>query len=61
MAKAIALGADLCGIGLPFLKAATESADAVAALIEEYRTGLRIAQFASGSRSLVALRDALAH
>ena len=61
MAKAIALGADLCGIGLPFLEAATHSADAVAVLIEEYFTGLRIAQFASGSKSLVALRDALAH
>lgn len=59
IAKAIAIGADLCGIGLPFLEAATQSADAVRALIDEYLTGLRIAQFASGSRSLAALRDAL--
>jgi isopentenyl-diphosphate delta-isomerase len=59
VAKAVALGADLCGIALPFLEAANESEDAVHALISELVTALRIAQFASGSRRLVDLRDAL--
>ncbi|SUO96565.1 type 2 isopentenyl-diphosphate Delta-isomerase [Suttonella ornithocola] len=44
MAKAIALGAQLCGIAAPFLSAAQESAEAVIKLIQqrhkEYRTAL---------------------
>jgi isopentenyl-diphosphate delta-isomerase len=59
IAKAIALGADLCGIALPFLEAANESEQAVHALIGELVTALRIAQFASGSRRLTDLRAAL--
>jgi isopentenyl-diphosphate delta-isomerase len=60
VAKALALGADLAGLALPFLRAADESDAAVAALIEELVTALRIAVFASGSRTLADLRDALA-
>jgi isopentenyl-diphosphate delta-isomerase len=59
IAKAIGLGADICGVALPFLEAANESEDAVHALIGELVTGLRIAQFASGSRRLADLREAL--
>ena len=59
-AKALALGADLAGLALPFLRAAEESESAVATLIEELITALRIAVFASGSRTVADLRDAAA-
>ncbi len=59
IAKSIALGADLCGIALPFLAAADESEAAVHALVAELIGALRIAQFASGSRSLAELPTAL--
>ena len=57
MAKALAIGADACGVALPFLEAASESLEAVRALIDEYLTGLRIAMFAAGAPTLDALRD----
>ncbi|MEO7039643.1 MAG: type 2 isopentenyl-diphosphate Delta-isomerase, partial [Candidatus Elarobacter sp.] len=60
VAKALALGADVAGLALPFLRAAEESDAAVAALIDELVTGLRIAVFATGSRTVADLRDALA-
>jgi isopentenyl-diphosphate delta-isomerase len=60
VAKALALGADLVGLALPFLRAAEESDAAVAALIDELVTALRIALFATGSRTLRDLREALA-
>ncbi len=59
IAKAIALGADLCGLALPFLEAASASQEAVHELVTELVTTLRIAQFASGSRRLTDLRAAL--
>ncbi|MFN2460595.1 MAG: type 2 isopentenyl-diphosphate Delta-isomerase [Candidatus Velthaea sp.] len=55
IAKAIALGADVCGVALPFLEAANVSAEAVHALVDEYVTALRIAQFASGARTIADL------
>ena len=60
VAKALALGADLAGLALPFLRAADESDAAVAALIDELVTALRIALFVTGSRRIAGLRDALA-
>jgi isopentenyl-diphosphate delta-isomerase len=60
VAKAIALGADLVGVALPFLRAAETSDTAVVELIDELLTALRIALFASGSRTLRDLREALA-
>jgi isopentenyl-diphosphate delta-isomerase len=60
VAKAIALGADLAGLALPFLRAADESDAAVATLIDELVTALRIAVFASGSRTVAGLRAVLA-
>jgi isopentenyl-diphosphate delta-isomerase len=60
VAKALALGADLAGLALPFLRAADESGTAVAALIDELVAGLRIAMFATASRRVADLRDALA-
>jgi isopentenyl-diphosphate delta-isomerase len=59
IAKAIALGADICGVALPFLEAANDSEHAVHELVAELVTTLRIAQFASGSRQLADLRAAL--
>lgn len=59
IAKALALGADLAGLALPFLRAAETSEAAVAGLIDELVTGLRIALFATGSRTVAGLRDAL--
>ena len=59
VAKALALGANLAGLALPFLRAADESDAAVAALIDELVTALRIALFATGSRRLGELRNAL--
>ena len=60
VAKALALGADLAGLALPYLRAADESEAAVAALTDELLTALRIAVFASGARTVAGLRDALA-
>jgi isopentenyl-diphosphate delta-isomerase len=60
VAKALALGADLAGLALPFLRAADESDAAVATLIDELVTALRIAVFASGARTVADLRGVLA-
>jgi isopentenyl-diphosphate Delta-isomerase len=59
IAKAVALGADLAGLALPFLRAAETSEAAVTELIDEIVVGLRIAMFATGSRTIADLRDAL--
>ena len=59
IARAIALGADLCGLALPFLEAASVSRAAVDELIAALVDGLRIAMFATGSARLSALRRAL--
>jgi isopentenyl-diphosphate delta-isomerase len=59
IARAIALGADLCGLALPFLEAATISRAAVDELIGALVEGLRIAMFATGSATLAGLRRAL--
>jgi isopentenyl-diphosphate delta-isomerase len=58
LAKALRLGASLCGAAAPVLESATDTADAViesmTALIEE----LRIAAFCTGSADIAALRSA---
>jgi isopentenyl-diphosphate delta-isomerase len=59
VAKALALGADLCGLALPFLEAAEASEDAVDALVHALVDGLRIAMFATGSAQIDDLRHAL--
>ncbi len=59
IAKAIALGANVCGLALPFLEAATISREAVDELIAALTSGLRIAMFATGSARLAGLRAAL--
>jgi isopentenyl-diphosphate delta-isomerase len=55
-AKALALGANLAGMALPLLRPATVSAEAVAEYLEHIVAELRLAAFASGSRSVEALR-----
>ena len=55
MAKAIVLGASLCGLAAPFLKPALESADAVTAVIERLRRELRTAMFLLGAPRIPAL------
>ncbi|HYZ17182.1 MAG TPA: type 2 isopentenyl-diphosphate Delta-isomerase, partial [Candidatus Acidoferrum sp.] len=59
VAKALALGADLAGMALPFLRVAEESDAAVAELIDEIVTALRIALFATGARTVTDLRTML--
>ena len=56
MAKALALGASLCGIASPFLQPATESHEAVIAVIERLRKEFRTTMFLCG----VATVDRLA-
>ena len=58
IAKCIALGADLAGLASPFLRAASESAEAVDTLIRELNAQLRIAMLCSASKDLAALRSA---
>jgi isopentenyl-diphosphate Delta-isomerase len=58
MAKAMALGGDICGIAGPFLAAASESTERVVALVDVLLTQLRVAMFATGSPDLAALKRA---
>jgi isopentenyl-diphosphate Delta-isomerase len=59
IAKAIALGADLCGTAKPALGPAVEERGAVAVIegLQAYMTELRIAMFCSGCGDLAALRQ----
>jgi isopentenyl-diphosphate delta-isomerase len=59
VAKALALGADIAGIGLPLLEPATRSSEAVAEALGQIVAGLRIAMFASGCRGTSDLPAAL--
>ncbi|MEX2162382.1 MAG: type 2 isopentenyl-diphosphate Delta-isomerase [Anaerolineales bacterium] len=56
IAKGIALGADLGGMAGPFLKAASESSQAVRKAIEEMVRELRVTMFAAGAGDLAALQ-----
>ncbi|MDW8068261.1 MAG: type 2 isopentenyl-diphosphate Delta-isomerase [Anaerolineae bacterium] len=58
VAKAIALGASICGVARPFLVAAAESAEAVAEAATILITQLRVAMFAIGAPDLAALARA---
>lgn len=55
IAKCIALGAQLCGLAGPFLKAAAHSREATHELIRELTAQLRITMFVVGARDLAAL------
>lgn len=55
LAKSIALGANIGGIARPFLIAASQSTDAVLALIAEISLELRITMFAAGAADIDSL------
>jgi isopentenyl-diphosphate delta-isomerase len=55
MAKAIALGAELCGMALPLLKGAMQGDEALTRTIEDIHTQLRVAMFCTGSKTLAEL------
>jgi isopentenyl-diphosphate delta-isomerase len=57
MARALALGATLVGMGFPFLKAASESYEAVCELVETVIAQLKVAMQLSGASSIVQLRE----
>jgi len=56
IAKAIALGADLTAMALPFLKAATETPEQVEAVIDRLVTELKVTMFCLGCRTITDLR-----
>ena len=56
VAKCVALGATLGGMASPFLKAAAESEDAVADLIAELTTQIRVAMFCAAAGNIEALQ-----
>jgi isopentenyl-diphosphate delta-isomerase len=55
-ARALALGATLAGVGLPFLKAASEGEEALRAFVEGFVAELRVAMQLTGAASVAALR-----
>ncbi|MBT00352.1 MAG: type 2 isopentenyl-diphosphate Delta-isomerase [Oceanospirillaceae bacterium] len=57
MAKSVILGASLCGLAAPFLRPATESADAVVDVIERLRREFITAMFLLGMPDVAALRN----
>lgn len=57
VAKAIALGADLAGLALPFLKAASESTQASQDLVEVLLAEIRTTLFCTGNANLVQLQQ----
>lgn len=56
-AKAIALGASLVGMAGPFLRAASDSDQAIFELIQELTRTLRIAMFSAGALDIPALQS----
>jgi isopentenyl-diphosphate Delta-isomerase len=57
VARALALGATLVGIGFPFLKAASQSYDAVCELLETIVAELKVAMQLSGAASIEQLQQ----
>lgn len=57
VAKTLALGANLAGLAFPFLKAASESEEAVAALAEVLIAELTTVLFCTGQTTLAGLRQ----
>jgi isopentenyl-diphosphate delta-isomerase len=56
VAKAIALGADICGLAWPFLQAAAESADAVDVLVQLLIAEITTVLFCTGNATLLQLK-----
>lgn len=57
MARALALGATLVGMGFPFLKAASESYEAVCGLLETVVAELKVAMQLSGAANIAQLQQ----
>ncbi|MBU6230251.1 MAG: type 2 isopentenyl-diphosphate Delta-isomerase [Cyanobacteria bacterium REEB459] len=57
VAKAIALGADLVGLALPFLQAASESEDALSLLADSLVAEIKTVLFCTGQADLQGLRQ----
>ncbi|NJO44007.1 MAG: type 2 isopentenyl-diphosphate Delta-isomerase [Cyanobacteria bacterium CRU_2_1] len=57
IAKAIALGADLAGLALPFLKAASESETALYELVDALTAEMATVLFCTGNATLDGLRN----
>src|SRR6266566_852770 len=57
MARALALGASLVGMGFPFLKAASESYEAVCELLETVVAELKVAMQLSGAATIARLQQ----
>ncbi|HSM82880.1 MAG TPA: type 2 isopentenyl-diphosphate Delta-isomerase [Nodosilinea sp.] len=57
VATALALGADLAGLAMPFLRAASESEEAVAALAEVLIAEIKTVLFCTGQGHLAGLRQ----
>jgi isopentenyl-diphosphate delta-isomerase len=57
IAKALALGADLAGLAMPFLRAASESEAAVDALVEVLMAELKTVLFCTGRGTMSGLRE----
>jgi len=57
MARALALGATLVGMGFPFLKAASESYEKVCELLETVVAELKVAMQLSGASNIAQLRQ----
>lgn len=57
VAKALALGANMVGIGLPLMRAANESEDKVHAVLANVIKGLQTAMLATGSERIEDLRS----
>src|SRR5207302_4185494 len=56
MARALALGATLVGMGFPFLKAASESYEKICELLETVVAELKVAMQLSGSGSIAGMQ-----
>ena len=59
VAKAVALGADMAGIGLPLFKAALQGAPEVEAALDQVIKGLRTVMMCTGSRNLQGLSQTI--
>jgi isopentenyl-diphosphate delta-isomerase len=57
MAKAITLGADLCGVALPFLAPAMKGEQELLRTVSAFVQELKVAMFLSGARSPAALKE----
>lgn len=57
IARALALGATLVGMGFPFLKAASQSYEAICALLETVVAQLKVAMQLSGAANIAQMRQ----